>query len=123
MWYKILKQLRRQLGLTQQEFAEKLSLKLRTYQAYEQGRSEPSIKTLLAISSITGKSLDWILLGEGSDKKREGSCHSNALLKYLDALNIKSREDMEGFFSILKGYLGIGAYKALIELLEQRRKL
>ena len=39
------KAIRKEAFLTQREFAEKLKVSIRTVQSWEQGRSEPSIKT------------------------------------------------------------------------------
>ena len=53
--------LRKERGLKQQELADALSVKLRTYQGYEYGESYPEVAKLLAIAEFFGVSLDYLM--------------------------------------------------------------
>lgn len=46
---------------TQKETAEILGMKLRSYQFYEQGVTEPSIKKLLLLADFFGVTTDYLL--------------------------------------------------------------
>lgn len=60
-----IKELRTQLGLTQQKFADKLGLKRQTIAAYEIGNIEPSDSTLLLICKEFNVNEVWLRTGEG----------------------------------------------------------
>jgi transcriptional regulator with XRE-family HTH domain len=47
-----LKYWREKANISQAEVSEALKMPIKTYQAYEEGRSEPSIKTLLKLKSV-----------------------------------------------------------------------
>jgi len=53
-----LKAVRARSGKKQREAAEYLGLNLRTYQYYEEGRSEPSIPVLIQLADFFQVSLD-----------------------------------------------------------------
>lgn len=46
---------------TQQNTADLLQIKLRSYQAYEQGTSEPSIPKLIALADFFDVTLDYLM--------------------------------------------------------------
>ncbi len=54
----LLKELRTEAGLTQQQMAEKLETSQQNYQRYESGQIEPNIATLIALSRIFDVSID-----------------------------------------------------------------
>ncbi len=60
-----IKILRKKLGLTQQEFAEKLSIKRNTIAKYETGRGEPIDAVASLICREFGVSEDWLKTGTG----------------------------------------------------------
>ncbi|MBS1915677.1 MAG: helix-turn-helix transcriptional regulator [Bacteroidetes bacterium] len=45
---------RKEKKLTQQQMADKLNIKIRTYQAYEEDRADPDIETFIKINQILG---------------------------------------------------------------------
>jgi len=55
--------------LTQQEFADKLQLSRSYISDVERGRSYPSIQFLAALAVTCDISLNWLLTGEGTDRK------------------------------------------------------
>ena len=48
---------------TQKSFAAKLGLEEATYGRYERGEVEPNLDTLVKLSKLTKKSLDYLLTG------------------------------------------------------------
>ena len=62
---KRIKELRKRLGLSQREFAEKIGRTLSAIQKWEMGEREPSEMALKQISQTFGVSLEWLKTGEG----------------------------------------------------------
>lgn len=60
-----IKKLRKALGLTQQEFADKLSIKRNTVATYESGKSNPSDAAVILICKTFDVSETWLRTGEG----------------------------------------------------------
>lgn len=60
-----IKELRNYLGLTQQQFADKLRVKRNTVATYEIGRSEPSTSAIALICREFGVSEKWLRYGDG----------------------------------------------------------
>lgn len=58
--------MRKELGQTQQEMADRLHTSLDNYRGIEKGRRNPSLDLLVAMSAIFGASLDHLLLGQVS---------------------------------------------------------
>ena len=56
-----LKDLRRENNLSQRQMAEKLCISQQTYSDYENGKTEPTIDTIIAISKIFSVSSDYLL--------------------------------------------------------------
>lgn len=55
--------LRKKAGLSQDQLAKQLNVCASAIGMYEQGRREPSIKTLIALSQVFCVSLDYLLTG------------------------------------------------------------
>lgn len=60
-----LKQLRKTLGITQQEFADKIGIKRNSYANYETGRNTPIDAIILSICREFDVNEDWLRTGEG----------------------------------------------------------
>lgn len=56
--------LRRQAGMSQAELAERLAVSASAVGMYEQGRREPSMDRIVALSRLFGVSTDYLLTGE-----------------------------------------------------------
>ena len=56
-----LKSLRKRLGITQAQLAEKLNIKRSLIGAYEEGRAEPKLSTLVSIARLFNISLDSLI--------------------------------------------------------------
>jgi len=55
----------RGFDLTQEQFGEILALPQTQISKYELGLSAPTVEILLKLKAHSGKSIDWILTGEG----------------------------------------------------------
>lgn len=64
----VLKELRKERGMTQKEVAQKLNITDRTYGHYETGRREPSIDILIEIAEYYNISID-LLVGRYEKRK------------------------------------------------------
>ena len=62
-----IKAAREKQGLTQQECAELFNVKLRAWQTYEQGVSEPKFEVLCKIADKFGVTTDYLLGRENGD--------------------------------------------------------
>lgn len=60
-----LKELRKSLGLTQEEFSKKIGIKRNTLANYEIGRNEPIDAVFFSICSVFNVNEDWIRNGQG----------------------------------------------------------
>ena len=58
---KLLRAARMKKGLTQQELADRIGIALQSYQRYEQGNREPSLKTLSTLADLLDVSADYLL--------------------------------------------------------------
>ena len=75
-----LKSLRKRLGITQAQLAEKLNIKRSLIGAYEEGRAEPKLSTLVSIARLFNISLDSLITEDHSNEMalvtQEGSQES-----------------------------------------------
>ena len=63
--------LRRGAGLSQAELAHKLKISPSTVGMYEQGRREPSVETLAAMSRLFGVSIDFLVTGKTASQQEQ----------------------------------------------------
>ena len=59
--------LRRQANMSQSELAQRLQVSPSAVGMYEQGRREPSVRTLIALAQCFRVSLDYLMTGQISD--------------------------------------------------------
>lgn len=76
-----LKQLRKKLGLTQQEFADRLNIKRGAVANYEIGRNVPIDAVVSLICQVFNVRREWLLDGEGTMFQPEPVDELDALLK------------------------------------------
>ena len=79
-----LKQLRKTLDLTQQQFADKIGIKRNSYANYETGRNTPIDAILISICREFGVNEDWLRTGEG--EMFEQLTEKEKLMKYTALL-------------------------------------
>ncbi|KAF1296219.1 hypothetical protein BAU15_10560 [Enterococcus sp. JM4C] len=70
MFAQILKERRNELGITQQEMADKLFVTRQTVSNWENGKNFPDIPTLISISENYSLSLDYMLKGDPEYMKK-----------------------------------------------------
>lgn len=85
--------LRRQANMSQAELAERLQVSPSAIGMYEQGRREPSVDTLVALSRIFGVTLDYLVTGQPSEAEQQQL--QNLLISRIQAadLRLESREN------------------------------
>ena len=66
-----LKATRKQKGYSQEMLAEKLDVSRQSVTKWETGIAYPEIRTLLELSSVLGKDLDWLHGAGSSDEHAE----------------------------------------------------
>ncbi len=66
-----LRLLRKELGLTQEEFGQRIGKGVATIKRWESGQTEPNDKTLRLISHTFGVSYEWLKEGKGEMWERE----------------------------------------------------
>ncbi len=65
----IIKQLRKNAGMTLQELADKLGTSNQTVSNWENEKTEPDIKSLIKLSALFGCSIDYIITGKAFDEE------------------------------------------------------
>lgn len=102
-----LKQLREDLGITQEELAKRLNLTQSTIAYYENGRKTPTLENAIIIAKIFNISLDY-LVGLSNCRSFQGikECgenhNSTILLDDIYNLTNESKKDLELFIAFLK---------------------
>ena len=79
-----IKSLRKHLGYTQQEFADRIGLKRNTIAQYEIGRNEPIDAVILSICREFNVNENWLRTGEG--EMFEQMTEQQKILKYTALL-------------------------------------
>lgn len=84
-----LKKLRKELDMTQQEFADSIGIKRSTMATYESGRNEPIDAVISLICRQHGVNENWLRTGEG--EMFEELTEQQKILKYT-ALLLKDKD-------------------------------
>lgn len=87
-----IRRLRKEKGMTQTEFAERIGAKRAVVGAYEEGRAEPRLQTLQAISAFFGVSIDAML---GQDVNAENTRQTDIRGNNLRILPIALQADAD----------------------------
>lgn len=102
-----LKELRKKLGLTQQEFADRLGIKRNAITNYEVGRNDPADMVVSMICREFNVNEEWLRTGKGTMLQEPGSFSLDDFVKQRGASDIE--------LAILKAYFDID--------LDTRRKI
>ena len=86
-----LKKLRKHLGITQQEFADKIGVKRNSYANYETGRNTPIDAIIVSICREFDVNEEWLRTGEG--EMFEQMTEQQKILKYT-ALLLKDKDSV-----------------------------
>ena len=86
--------LRRRAGMSQAELARHLKVSASAIGMYEQGRRQPAADTLVALGSVFGVSVDYLLTGRVTESERQtmDKLVSQAMETAQAALNRRSGE-------------------------------
>lgn len=82
-----IKQIRRELGLTQTEFAERIGLKQNSIALIESGKRNISDQAILSICREYGVNEEWLRTGIGEKMTPDASDELEALVKRYDLSN------------------------------------
>ncbi len=83
--------LRKELGLTQEEFAEKIGYTRTAVSAWEIGRNEPSNADTIKIADFFGVTTDY-LLGRSNIRNPESSMHRSQFDYHKEAKGLSDEE-------------------------------
>lgn len=89
-------ELRTYEGLTQRDVAKALFVSQGTYNNWENGKTEPSIEQLMALSRFFGESIDYIV-GNSVDSVRSAAIKKGEKEKYIEKI-----EEIQGELEKLK---------------------
>lgn len=95
MFSNVLRSLRKNAGMSQEELGNKLGLAKSTISMYESGTREPSLEILEAIADTFNVDMNTL-----TDSKKSAEV-STELQEYLEEL--KNRSEMRMLFSLAKG--------------------
>lgn len=131
-----IKLLRKNLGLTQQNFAIKLGLKRQTIAAYESGKIEPSESTLLLMCKEFNVNEKWLRTGIGAMKREVsgeeryflnlanlGKTDNETIIRWVNAIaetNPEVLKEIEGF---MKKIIGIDEDEQVFECASSERTI
>lgn len=87
-----LKLLRKSLGLTQQEFADKINLKRVTVTAYEVGNQKLTDRPIADIVKTFGVNEHWLRTGEGEMFPAPANSSGDEFAKYAEQLMASNNE-------------------------------
>ena len=89
-----LKQIRKQLNLSQEEISTQTGVSYRAYTSYERGDRKPSFEFLEAISTKYEVNLNWFIANKGTmfDKKEFITSDNDTIKKFEELIEKKFRE-------------------------------
>ncbi len=96
-----LKELRKQHKLTQQEVANKLDLKLMTYNGYENGNRELPNNVLINLSKFYNVSTDYILECNNQFDIGFLDQETKELIKQIKLLNKEQKDRLSGYLEAM----------------------
>lgn len=94
-----IKKLRKELGITQQKFADRIGIKQNTIAAVETNKRNISEQALLSISREFNVRLEWLKTGEGEMFSKHDPTIIERLARDYD-LSDKNRELIENFLKL-----------------------
>ena len=107
---KFIAECRREMGLTQQQLADKLNLSNKTISKWESGAGSPDISNLAEVAKVLGITVDELLNGERKTEQADEAASEKAPVKkqLTKAQIIKISLTLLG--AAIGGILGILAY-------------
>lgn len=96
-----IKTVRQKFGLTQAQFAERISLSQNYIALIETGKRDPSDRTISDICREFGVSLDWLKNG-GDEKDMFGASEQDAFTSAFGELAARKDPTINGFIDFLR---------------------
>ena len=114
-----IKYLRKKIGLTQEQFAERIGIKRSLVGAYEEGRADPRITNLINMADVFGTSVD-ILINKNVMKLSEAELNTSNYKRGKEVLAITVDSDSKENIELVPqkaaaGYLNGYADREFIE--------
>ncbi|MBF0548737.1 MAG: helix-turn-helix transcriptional regulator [Candidatus Riflebacteria bacterium] len=106
-----IKSLRKEKGLSQHEFAEKIGADARQISRYETGRITPSVEAIIKIAKVFDVSIDYLLLTDAARKSLK--VDDPNLMDRFQVIQILPEEDRACVFHILDAFLAKRKIKSL----------
>ena len=88
--------LRKQVGLSQQDLAERLHVSRQAVSRWESGESMPTVDNLLYLSSIFGVSVDFLLKGDEAHPETERPAPAQTPLAPIEATPRRVQPRLKG---------------------------
>jgi transcriptional regulator with XRE-family HTH domain len=98
------KELRKSLGLTQEELANKMGVDSKMISFYENGKSMPSIDAFIKLAEIFDVSADYLLF-EDSPKRPLKQSGDKELLEQMAEFDKLTEEDKNSLKHIIKSFI------------------
>src|SRR5690349_12407946 len=90
-----LKYLRKRENLTQVQLAEKLQIKRSLIGAYEEGRAEPKLVTLVKMAQVFNMSVDELINPELPNLAKNSNAHASNVRVLSITVDAQDRENIE----------------------------
>ena len=113
-FFEKIKQLRKEKNWTQEELAEKIGTDKRQVSFYENGKSSPSIETVIKIAQTFSVSIDFLLIDNAPRKPL--NLKNDYLFDKIEDINLLENEDKEALYKIIDSLI----IKAKIQKLTQK---
>lgn len=99
---------RRQLGLSQEELAERIGVTRQAVSKWEQGISVPELESLVALARIFGVTTDYLLSEETADQHKEAAAQQLPKQDWLDRLPGVLQKGFRRYGWLLGVYMAVG---------------
>lgn len=105
-----IKQLRKQKGLTQKEFCERINAKQSKISYIERGTNEPGIEIIKTICKAFNISADWLLFGDKDEDTTNKPPEKNFSKQQQEIISITDRlteQQQSELLGVIKMYLSM----------------
>lgn len=98
----ILKSLRTQYNMSQQDVSDKLNINRSTYARYETSSTQPDFDTLIKLANLYNVSTDYILGRTTNTNVSDSDNHNINLIKDILTANSKDLALLESIWNVIK---------------------
>lgn len=86
--------LRKQVGISQEELAERMNVSRQAISKWERGEACPDMDNLIAIAELFNVSLDTLVTAEGTSDSTQSKSKENVTAKLDNASKVEVKEDL-----------------------------